>query len=275
MKILYLSDDFGWHNYGIKRSLFEELQHRNIAIEFSRDSTKYEKYTHVFFASSGLSGPPQLMHRAKANSIKLIGFGFSDPRTTPEVFPLFTHYITLDPGAAKKAEESGIASLVQYPCIKPGYHDNFPQKPDAAGIVFLGRVTGHPDAAIRSAAIKRVKACLIDNKRGDAIYQNLAHYKYGLVVMSPRGTVPKNFLEYAAAGLTLVVSEIQEAAKHTEMHLRKVFKTKTRKWLTEKEFLKDSTRQAANHALYCKIHVLTEHTIQRRVTEILEFICQK
>jgi len=275
--IYYLTDDYGWHNYGIKRALYEELASREgIRIRMFDHRTSGiplpNNLTHVFFASSGLTWPPKIMDQLAERGIKRVGFGFSDPRSTPKVFPDFDYYISIDKASVKLAEAAGIKALHQYPSVVRGYHDQY-RSIGKKKLVFLGNVVGHPDQALRAKAITKLRSEHIHGLKGTAIYEQLQAYTCGLVVLGNQignSTIPKNIFEYAALGLAPVLAQSNNS--HIDEHnFALMDDILGSNWATDNAFT-GTVFDSPSVGNAAREYVWAYHTMDQRVDELLEFL---
>jgi hypothetical protein len=91
MRILYLSDRYAWDVYGVKRSLFEEMQtrgHEMIWHDRAETAPPHGTFDQIWAAHSGLKP----LHTSART---IIGFGFSDPTNfARDRFAHYTAYVT-------------------------------------------------------------------------------------------------------------------------------------------------------------------------------------
>ena len=253
MKILFLTDDYAWSVFGVKRSLYEALRRRaptgiiffhgphpeatfgprirRIGEGYLFNRAMEDESTHVFFASSGLAFEPHLMEKLRRRKV-LVGFGFSDPRYVEFAkghWTSFDHYFTLSSRVRDEARAAGVDAHVMLPSVHPGFHDCWHVDPARAefDVVFLGNVKTHPDADLRRSALARlsergVRLCVIGaggnvgHLEGEALVSQLARARIGLNVMGPDSTLPHRLFEYAAVGLCLVSAVTPEIAEAFE-----------------------------------------------------------
>jgi hypothetical protein len=104
MKIIYISDNYTWDNFGTKRSIYEELNSR-IGFElfwFDKEniSDVYDKIdiikpNQVWLCHSGLTINKIQKDFLNKKNIKVVGFGLSDPNYfSSERFESYDAYIT-------------------------------------------------------------------------------------------------------------------------------------------------------------------------------------
>jgi hypothetical protein len=304
MKILYLTDDYCWNEYGVKRSLFDELSRRvptdlrffdehhpearfGPAMRRMGDGPLFElaasgDYTHVFFASSGLSFELPLMAHLAARAVR-VGFGFSDPRFTEFAkghWSAFDCYFTLSRAMLQEAVDLGVDTHVMLPSVHPGFHDRFHVAPDRAeyDLVFMGDLQWHPDAPSRRQAIQEIEAagyavCTIGpggtrgRLGGEDLIRALASGRIGLNFMDASSTIPHRLFEYAAVGLcvvTTMTTEIGTAFRDGE----EVVAYEPR---TLAALLRDHERTAAIGERGYR-RCMVEHTIVQRVDDIMRAV---
>jgi len=251
MRVLYLTDDYAWDAFGVKRSLYEVLR-RYTEIDLvdykklyrrAKFGPKMErmpagplferardgKYTHVFFASSGLAFERRLMEELRRTRV-LVGFGFSDPRFvehTREHWKLLDAFFTISSDVCAEAQQAAILSRVMLPSIHPGYHDMFRADHAAAqvDVIYLGNIATHPDAPLRREILSKLQSdgmrtCAIGKGgdtghiEGEDLIRTLASGRVGLNLMNPDSTLPHRLFEYAAVGLCVVstiIPDIEDA----------------------------------------------------------------
>jgi len=249
MKWLYLTDDYCWHEFGVKRSLYEELS-RRVPVELcfyddfhpeARYGARMQRmgagplferaqsggYSHVLFASSGLAFDLPLMAALRERAV-LVGFGFSDPRFVEfshQHWHLFDCYFSLSSAVAQQARQAGLRAGVMWPSVHPGFHDQFRVDPAHAeyDLIFMGNLATHPDAALRRRTLDTLReaghrVCTIGQGGsagrlgGEDLIRALARGRVGLNIMDENSTLPHRLFEYAAVGLCVVTTATPDIA---------------------------------------------------------------
>ena len=304
MKILYLTDDYAWDAFGVKRSLCDVLRRRaEVGVCFYHQIYRQSKFgpnmrrmpagalfdaamgngfSHVFFASSGLAFEPHLMEKLRRTRV-LVGFGFSDPRFvehTKAHWHLFDAFFTLSREVCAEAEAAGVCARVMLPSIHPGYHDRYHADHANAtfDVIHLGNVATHPDAPLRRQVLDGLRAsgtrvCAIGkggdtgHVEGDALVRALACGRVGLNLMNPDSTLPHRLFEYAAAGLCVVSTMTPEIEAAFAPHEEIVpFDTDALH-----DVLADPDR-CARIARNGRRRCLADHTMEARARDILDVL---
>lgn len=291
MRGLYITDRYAWDVFGVKRSLFEALaQHMDIELSLKNRlimgrALKQDhrlrqihsgRYSHVFFAHTTLGYDPQIMRRLR-HKVRLIGFGFSDPRwlnLTKRHWKSFYHYFSLSPKAVELARQHGVPASVMLPSIHEGYHDVYTACHQAATVdsIFLGKIGGHPDAMIRKRMVDKVKECglsvsIINGLSGLPMIKALSKARIGLNAMGATSTLAHRLFEYAACGLCVASTpnpEIDAAfTRGSEYHSLET--------TADFEAL-HSNSYCATIGAAAKKRCLKDHTMSKRVADIMQRI---
>ena len=212
MKILFITDKYGWDNWGTKPSLYEELNKR-VEVELCLQEhllpgscdIRSSGHTHVFYASTGCCPP------LGETAIK-VGFGFSDPAQldiTRRYWGRFDHYFSLSNAVVEAAGDAGIDAHLFLPAVRVERYNTFVNSPKKHDAVMLGRIEGHPDGLARNQLVEHLRqhdlsVSQLSNLKGAELFKRVADARCGINVITPFSALSRTVLEYAACGLCVV-----------------------------------------------------------------------
>jgi len=277
MRILHITDRYGWESYGTKRSLYEELARRvdvtpQIDHELPVGRCGYLScgYTHVFYASTGC-GPSK-----KERAIK-VGFGFSDPlhlNITMNHWREFDHYFSLSPAVIEAARRDGIDAHPFAPAVAahrygPHQSDHRAATTDA---IMLGRIAGHPSGELRARLVSHLRdgGLSVATPSGlsrESLLEAISRARIGLNALGPAGALSRSVFEYAACGLCIVSTPDSRVAE--------VFTPGKECLFTDMPDLLEQLRdveRCRQVAAAGRARLLRDHTMKRRVDQILEVL---
>jgi len=226
--LLYISDKYGWNTYGIKRYMYELIQDRcekwldviwlTITSDLTEDVARIyheRKFKTVFLASSGLVLDLELTKMLKRNNVTIVGFGFSDPRSTFNLAAKYDCYFSADRETWKEAKRRGIRAYLLDVSVKKDFYrpaEVDQTKESKYDVAFLGNVDGHPDEDLRREWIEKVKdkgmsVKIISGLDAREMLNALAECRYGLHVYKAGSPIPKHILEYASSYLAIIAND--------------------------------------------------------------------
>ena len=240
MNLLYITDDYGGA-HGTKAGLFDALRRaprtQCLRRDFHHDHPQARfggggrmgegrlfqealtgPWTHILFASSGLSFEPRLMHRLGAAGKRLAGFGFSDPKHldfTRGHWTCFDAYFSGSLQTVAIAREYGVNAHLMLPAVNRLDCFLLPE-PKEWDVGLLGDVAGHPDAGLRRQAVSSLQGAgvsvrVISGLPYAKALKALRACRLGLCVMDDKSSMPRSVMEGASQYLCVLATPTPEA----------------------------------------------------------------
>lgn len=294
MKILYLTDNYTYSNYGIKRSLFEAIQdigweiiwidikHLNNLLSLIEEHNPQQ----VWCAHSNLRLKPEIKAQIK---IPIIGFGFSDPYYfSQDRFNSYTAYVTNHYETYQKFQKKIIMHYMPTSCDLK-FHKKLDIEKDL-GITFIG-LANHPRFKKSNERIELVNEIRdqgikistfghgwpkhkdsYDYITGEEFRQVINRSILGLDLQETFSPLSHRMFEYPACGVPVITRERPELFKHFEKddeiftyvdNKDLVFKLKVLTSDIEKIY-----EVGENAYQKCR----SDHTIHKRIIPLLQFI---
>ena len=294
MKILYLTDNYTYSNYGIKRSLFEAIQDIGWEIiwidinQLSEILSLIEAHNpnQIWCAHSNLRLNPEVKAQIK---IPIIGFGFSDPYYfSPERFDSYTAYVTNHYDTYQKFQNTIPMHYMPTSCDLK-FHKKLDVEKDL-GITFIG-LGNHPrfkkiderielidkirDEGIKVSTFGHGWPEHQDNHEyvtGDKFREIINRSILGLDIQEVFSPLSHRMFEYPACGVPIITRDRSELFKYFTRD-EEIFTYFTNEDLISKLVIlaKDSKRLCevgANAYQKCR----DKHTITIRIISLLFFI---
>lgn len=294
MKILYLTDNYTYSNYGIKRSLFETIQDvgwEPIWIDIkSLDNLLSLIETHkpdqIWCAHSNLRLKPEVKAKIK---IPIIGFGFSDPYYfTTERFDSYNAYVTNHFDTFLKFQNTIPMHYMPTSCDLK-FHKKLDVKKDL-GISFIG-LGKHPRfkqvneriELVNKIRDKGIKISTFGHGwpehedsygyvSGEEFREVINKSILGLDIQETFSPLSHRMFEYPACGVPVITRERPELFKHFKKNEEIFTYSDNGDLIPKLEVLSRNTerlREVGNNAYQkCK----EQHTINKRAIPLLLFI---
>lgn len=280
MKILYLSDRYTWNVYGVKRSLFEEMQargHDMVWHDISHEAYPDGKFDQVWAAHSGLR---PLHVRAPF----ILGFGFSDPNNfTTDRFAHYDAYVTNNHGVYEKHRD-GLPMHYMPSWCDLKFHEQH-EVAKRIGVSFIG-CANHPwmrPPSKRKDWVKALQARGLDVQcwgpgwlngscEGNAFLDIINRSCIGLDISETDSPLAHRLFEYSACGTPVIARRRHEVELHFHEGDQILLYDDAEELFIQLRSALERPDHLAEIGANARKRCLEEHTIKHRVDALLSFL---